>query len=179
MLMSFMYPGLWLHSRCVLESARATPGMGQNRITSSTGNPMAKITPYQGYSTGRSPTIPKPSTAVDPIIVTVQEGVPVAYPNCYGIGVRIIHPMNPRATSKNMSLTMFYVPPHAVLPPGSHETEETYVILEGRGRMRFANFEREVSKGDFVYLPPWCEHGIENTGTESLVVLIATSPPNP
>ena len=39
--------------------------------------------------------------------------------------------------------------------------------------------QREVAKGDFVYLPPWCEHGIENTGTEPLVVLIATSPPNP
>ena len=38
---------------------------------------------------------------------------------------------------------------------------------------------REVKKGDFVYLPPWCVHGIENTGTETLVVLIATSPPNP
>ena len=37
----------------------------------------------------------------------------------------------------------------------------------------------QVKKGDFVYLPPWCVHGIENTGTETLVVLIATSPPNP
>ena len=43
----------------------------------------------------------------------------------------------------------------------------------------WANFQRDVQKGDFVYLPPWCEHGIENTGTETLVVLIATSPPNP
>ena len=41
---------------------------------------MAKITPYKGYSTGRPPTIPKPTTAVDPIIVTAQEGVPVADP---------------------------------------------------------------------------------------------------
>jgi mannose-6-phosphate isomerase-like protein (cupin superfamily) len=45
--------------------------------------------------------------------------------------------------------------------------------------MTFANFKREVKKGDFVYLPPWCLHGIENTGNENLVVLIATSPPNP
>jgi oxalate decarboxylase/phosphoglucose isomerase-like protein (cupin superfamily) len=36
-----------------------------------------------------------------------------------------------------------------------------------------------VKRGDFVYLPPWCLHGIENTGTEMLVVLICTSPPNP
>ena len=46
--------------------------------------------------------------------------------------------------------------------------------------MTFANGRKEhVRKGQFIYLPPWCEHGIENTGTETLVVLICTSPPNP
>ncbi|MEX0978925.1 MAG: cupin domain-containing protein [Pirellulales bacterium] len=140
---------------------------------------MTQITPFKSYSTGRPPTIPKPDHPVDPIIVTVQDGVPVAYPNCHGVGVRVVHPVNPKAPSKNMGLVMFYVPPHVLLTPGSHETEETYVILEGHGTMTFARGKREVSKGDFVYLPPWCEHGIENTGTENLVVLIATSPPNP
>ena len=140
---------------------------------------MTRITQYKGYSTGKPPTIPKPDHAVDPLIVTVQDGVPVAYPDCHGVGVRVVHPTNPKAPGKNMSLVMFYVPPHAVLPVGSHETEETYVILEGRGVMTFANFKREVKKGDFVYLPSWCLHGIENTGIEMLVVLIATSPPNP
>ncbi len=140
---------------------------------------MARITQYQGYSTGKPPVIPKPDGPVDPMIVNVQDGVPVAYRDCHGVGVRVVHPVNPKAASKNMSLTMFFVPPHAVLPPGSHETEETYCILEGKGLMTFARYQREVHKGDFIYLPPWCEHGIENTGTETLVVLIATAPPNP
>jgi len=43
----------------------------------------------------------------------------------------------------------------------------------------FADFTREVKKGDFVYLRPSALHGIKNTGTETLVVLIATAPPNP
>jgi mannose-6-phosphate isomerase-like protein (cupin superfamily) len=140
---------------------------------------MAKITLFQGYQGDRTPTIPKPDEPPDPVILTVQDGVPVAYPNCHGLGVRVVHPVNAMAPSKNLGLVMFYVPPHAILPPGSHETEETYVILEGRGRMTFAHFQRDVAKGDFVYLPPWCVHGIENTGTETLVILIATSPPNP
>ena len=140
---------------------------------------MVKITQYKGYSTGKPPVIPKPDHPVDPIIVNAQDGVPVAYPDCHGIGVRIVHPVNPKCTSKNFSLTKFYVPPHATLPVGSHETEEAYVILEGRGRMTFAQYERDVAAGDFVYLPPWCEHGIENTGIDPLVVLICTSPPNP
>jgi L-iditol 2-dehydrogenase len=52
-------------------------------------------------------------------------------------------------------------------------------LLEGQGRMTFANFQRDVKKSDFVYLPPWSLHGVENTGTEPLVILIVTSPPNP
>jgi mannose-6-phosphate isomerase-like protein (cupin superfamily) len=140
---------------------------------------MAKITAFTGYQSDKPPTIPKPDVSPDPKIVTVQDGVPVAYPNCHGVGVRVVHPVNPKAPAKNLGLVLFYIPPHALLPPGSHETEETYVILEGRGRMTFAHYQRDVSKGDFVYLEPWCVHGIENTGTETLVVLIATSPPNP
>ena len=140
---------------------------------------MAKITEFKGYADCKAPTIPRPNTPVDPMIVTVQEGVPLTYPNCLGLGVRVVHPVNPKAPSKNMGLQMFYLPPHVVSEPGAHETEETYVILEGSGLMTFANSKREVKKGDFIYLPSWCEHGIENTGTETLVVLVATSPPNP
>ena len=140
---------------------------------------MAEITTFKGYQGDELPAIPKPEQSPDPMIVNVQDGIPVVYPGCHGVGVRVVPPVNPQAPAVNMGLTMFYVPPHVVLPPGSHETEETYVIQEGRGRMTFANYERDVKKGDFIYLPPWCEHGIENTGTETLVVLIATSPPNP
>jgi mannose-6-phosphate isomerase-like protein (cupin superfamily) len=140
---------------------------------------MAEFTVFKGYEKDREPVIPRPETPPDPMIVTVQEGVPVVYPDCYGAAVRVVHPVNPNAPAKNLGLVMFYVPPHAKLEPGSHETEETYVILEGSGRMTFARDQRDVKKGDFVYLPPWCVHGIENTGTETLVVLICTSPPNP
>lgn len=45
--------------------------------------------------------------------------------------------------------------------------------------MEFHRYKKTVKKGHFVYLPPWCVHGIENTGTETLVVLICTVPPNP
>lgn len=141
---------------------------------------MAKITRVQESGVSRPVTIPRPDTPPDPIIVGVQDGIPVSYgEKCHGVGVRVIHPVNPRAPAKNMGLVLFYVPPHAILEPGSHETEETYVILEGRATMTFARYQREVKKGDFVYLPPWCVHGIENTGDETVVVLICTSPPNP
>ena len=142
---------------------------------------MATITEFIGYSKSDTNTVrvPRPTRSPDPAIVTVQDGVPVRYPGCDGLGVRVVHPVNPNAASKSLGLVLFYVPPHVVLDPGSHETEETYVILEGEGTMTFARETRKVKKGDFVYLPPWCVHGIENTGTETLVVLICTTPPNP
>ena len=140
---------------------------------------MAEFTKFVGYTGDAQPTIPKPDTPPEPMIVTVQEGVPVVYPDCVAPAVRVVHPVNPNAPAKNMGLVMFYIPPHAVLQPGSHETEETYVILEGEGTMTFGSGTRQVKRGDFVYLPPWCLHGIENTGTDTLVVLICTSPPNP
>ena len=140
---------------------------------------MAEITQFKGYE-GTDYKIPKPDGPVWPQILTVQEGVPVAYPGCHGVGVRVVHPVNPNAPATNMGLVLFYLPPHTKNGVGSHETEETYIILEGRGVMTFANGRQEtVENGQFIYLPPWCEHGIENTGTETLVVLIATSPPNP
>ena len=144
---------------------------------------MAKITQFKGYD-GPLPDdpayhVPKPDVPPDPMIVNAQDGVPVKYPGCEGLGVRVVHPANPKAPAERLGLVLFYIPPHVTLPPGSHPTEETYAILEGRGTMTFAHDKREVSKGDFVYLRPWCVHGIENTGTETLVVLICTSPPNP
>jgi mannose-6-phosphate isomerase-like protein (cupin superfamily) len=140
---------------------------------------MAEIKVHKGYVSDKPPRIPKPAAPVEPMIVTVQDGVPIVYPDCYGNAVRVVHPVNPKAPSKNMGLVMFYLAPHVVLKPGQHETEETYIILEGSGTMTFASGRREVKKGDFVYLRPWALHGIENTGTETMVVLIATSPPNP
>ena len=138
---------------------------------------MAKIKMFKGYA--GTPPIPKPKELVKANIVTVQDGVPVKYPDCDGIGVRVVHPANPKAPAQNLGMVMFFVPPHVVLEPGSHHTEECYVIMRGEGTMTIAEEKVAVKAGTFIHLPPWCEHGIENTGDETLEVLICTSPPNP
>jgi mannose-6-phosphate isomerase-like protein (cupin superfamily) len=127
------------------------------------------------------PTIPRPTEPVAPYFVTAREGKPVLYgedmlPSC---GIRVVHPSNDRAPSRNHGISIAYVPPQAHIHSHSHETEETYVILEGSGVFVFHDGEREVAKGDFIHMPPWCEHGMRNAGNDVLVVLIATSPPNP
>ena len=138
---------------------------------------MAKIQLFQGYK--GDPPFPKPDKTVQPNIVTVQDGVAVKYPGCDGVGVRVVHPVNPKAPAKNLRLVMFYVPPHVVLDPGSHHTEECYVILRGQGTMTLAGEKVKVRTGMFIHLPPWCEHGVENTGEETMEILICTAPPNP
>ena len=129
---------------------------------------MAKIERFKGYGairTGRSPTCRRRPTWVTP-----RDGTPVRYPGCDGVGVRVVHPSNPRAPAQAMGLVMFYLPPHVKMEPRGHLPEECYVILRGRGVMNLNGEEREVSAGTFIHLPPWCEHGIENTGDETLEV---------
>lgn len=122
----------------------------------------------------------QPATPVAPHIVRVRDGVPVVYPECQGgVGVRVVHPSNPKAPSQNLATVMFFVAPHGSLPVGRHGTEEVYVILEGQGRGTIGGQTVALEKGMFIHLPPWCEHGLENTGDEPLVILICTAPPNP
>lgn len=114
---------------------------------------MARITrlePYQG-----EPTVPKPATPVAPHIVRVRDGVPVVYPDCEGgVGVRVVHPSNPKALSQNLATVVFFVAPHGFLPVGSHETEEVYVILEGRGAGAIVGQTVALEKGMFLHFPP-------------------------
>jgi mannose-6-phosphate isomerase-like protein (cupin superfamily) len=127
------------------------------------------------------PKVPKPKVPPKASILTVQDGLPMHFgmeslPVC---AIRVVHPTNPRASSKNHGLTVLYVPPHAKLELHSHETEETYYVLSGKGVFYLTEGKKPIEQGHFIFLPSWCEHGIENTGIEMLVVLVTTSPTNP
>ena len=141
---------------------------------------MGKYKRYAGYQHKASePKIPKPDVPPDPMLLTVQEGLPVLFEPCESPAVRVVHPTNPKAPSKNFGVTMLYVPPQGCITLGSHEPEEVYAILEGNGTFHFTKGPQSIAKGDFIYLPPWCEHGIENTGSEQMVIIVITSPTNP
>ena len=57
-----------------------------------------------------------------------------------------------------------------------HEAEQVYVVLGGRGNMRVGDEEREVRRGDLVYIPSGAAHGIENTSGELLMYVSAATP---
>ena len=140
---------------------------------------MAKITQYKGYEKGGEPPNPKPKELVQPNVVTVQDGLPVKFEGSEGIGVRVLHPTNPKAPSTNFGLTVYYLPPHVTSEMASHYTEECYFILRGEGVMILAGKRVPVKTGTFVHLPAWCEHAVDNTGEETLEILVCTSPTNP
>lgn len=128
-----------------------------------------------------APTVPKPDKPIESVVLTVQDGLPIYYSEDTSpvSAVRVVHPSNPKAPSVHHSIVMLYVPPHAEMELHSHETEETYVIISGSGTMLRNGGNVDVGPGHFIYMAPWCDHGIRNTGTEMLTVLLATSPPNP
>ena len=140
---------------------------------------MTKITQYIGYQQGGEPPIPKPKEPVQPHVVRVQDGLPIKYPGSEGIGVRILHPTNPKAPSKNFGITMYYLPPHVTSETAAHYTEECYVILRGSGELILAGKRVLVKPWLFVHLPAWCEHSVDYTGYETIEILVCTSPPNP
>jgi len=128
-----------------------------------------------------TPTIPKPAISPLPAVLTVQDGLPVLYgpdtaPTC---GIRVVHPTNPKASSRHHSVVMLYVPPHAKLGLHAHEAEETYAVISGTGILMTRDGNQPIGPGHFIFLPSWSEHGIENTGRDVLVVLLSTSPANP
>ena len=114
-------------------------------------------------------------------IVREQDGIPLIYSDCKrGFGIRVVHPQNPKAQSKNVSMQILYIAPGGELATHNHENEEIYFILEGKGEGDFGYGNPiNVEKGMFFHLPAFALHGLKNTGDSMLKVLISTSPPLP
>ena len=87
----------------------------------------------------------------------------------------ILHP-------DKMDIALRYSLAHAVVKPGETsfkhalKTSETYIILEGKGRMVIDKEAQEVSQGHVVYIPPNAVQCIENIGTEDLIFYCIVDP---
>ena len=75
------------------------------------------------------------------------------------------------------------------LPPGVSEgshvhegekaLEEVYYFLAGHGTMWIEGEEVAVAPGDAVMVPPGVDHGLANTGTEPLRLVLLFGKPSP
>jgi mannose-6-phosphate isomerase-like protein (cupin superfamily) len=83
------------------------------------------------------------------------------------------------APGGELSITWVDVEPGAQQPPHSHGPQQVYVITRGSGRMRVGNDEHDVTTGHLVFIPPDTEHGIVNTGSETLTYVSAATPAFP
>lgn len=79
---------------------------------------------------------------------------------------------------ENVSITWVEGQPGSEQPVHSHpDSEQVYVIVQGRGAITVGDETREVGPGTAVLVPPDTGHSIRNTGEERLVFISATSPP--
>jgi len=80
------------------------------------------------------------------------------------------------SSTQNISIQISEVPLGSEQPIHSHEPEQCYYIIKGKGLMIIEDESKEVSGGDAIYIPPNNKHGIRNIGNTILEYLTANSP---
>ncbi|MCI8385996.1 MAG: cupin domain-containing protein [Acutalibacter sp.] len=68
---------------------------------------------------------------------------------------------------------------HTILPPGASfglhkhgRDNEFYILLRGEGVYHQEGEQAQVKQGDIIMNAPFAAHGIENTGSEELELLV-------
>jgi quercetin dioxygenase-like cupin family protein len=70
----------------------------------------------------------------------------------------LISPRN--SSTQNLSLQISEIPIGSEQPIHTHEPEQIYYIINGKGLMAIDEEDREVFPGDAVYIPGNAKHGI-------------------
>ena len=68
-------------------------------------------------------------------------------------------------------------PGHATQRHHHRQTEEIYLVTEGRGRMEIDGEERDVAVCDAILIPPGARHQLRNDGDGALRILCCCAPP--
>lgn len=68
--------------------------------------------------------------------------------------------------------------PGQIQPVHDHaDQDKVYVVLEGSGRFTVGDEVRTAAAGTVVWAQAGAPHGVENTGTTRLTVLVCIAPP--
>lgn len=78
--------------------------------------------------------------------------------------------------SKYLTATEVYVPKGAIQALHSHDEEQLYYILEGKGEMTVGSETLGIKQGDCVFIPGGQEHGLENSEDSTLRYFSCSAP---
>jgi mannose-6-phosphate isomerase-like protein (cupin superfamily) len=82
-------------------------------------------------------------------------------------------------TDRSMADLHCFLPGQSQKPHVHQTSDKIYYVIEGTGRFRIGAEERELPAGSVVLAPATVEHGVENPGSSSLVLLVVLAPPLP
>jgi quercetin dioxygenase-like cupin family protein len=66
--------------------------------------------------------------------------------------------------------------PDGSIPLHTHETVETYTIIEGNGLMTIGGETKPIAKGDFIYIDSNIDHALKNTGMSTMYMMFVYAP---
>ncbi|MFB6233605.1 MAG: cupin domain-containing protein, partial [Haloarculaceae archaeon] len=95
-----------------------------------------------------------------------------------GVVSRLLNP-DSDGSETDLTVTWVTVDPGATQTRHSHEPEQVYVLVAGRGEMTVGDETRTVEAGDLVHIPSNADHAIENTGDQPLEYVSAATPAIP
>jgi len=78
--------------------------------------------------------------------------------------------------AKHLTASLVEMKPNGFQDIHSHDTEQSYFILQGNGLMTVGNETAEVIAGDCIFIPSNTPHGLKNTGNNDLRYFSSGSP---
>lgn len=81
----------------------------------------------------------------------------------YGCDLRRLYPWDGTADPGFWGAAIASVRPGEATTPHSHDEEETFVVMRGRGRITVDGEDADVAAGDVIYLPRHSRHTLANT----------------
>lgn len=80
--------------------------------------------------------------------------------------------------AKHLGYVMSCYEPGSLAEPHVHKVrDQVYHILQGEGVLTIDGVKQRVGPGDVAYFSAGVSHGLSNEGTENLVFVIASAPP--
>jgi len=82
------------------------------------------------------------------------------------------------AGTARFQLDLYCVGPGQAQKPHTHAAQDkVYYVLGGAGRFSLGEREETLKEGEALVAPAGVEHGLSNSGTDPLLILVLVAPP--